>query len=119
MCAAFGSTEPLANVEPPAGADFHAGQLLEIYRDIATGRVRAFIGFSLGINDHHIEINGQAYPHIMHGLAGLTNCVAVAPCVYIRFGIDQMCFDVPQAVVAFVAYALDGARVHGLTGLGW
>ena len=117
MRAAFGAAKPETNFTPPAGADFHTGQLLEIHRDVAAGRIRAFLCFGLSFMYQQIEIDGEAYPHVMHGLARLTYRVALVPLMYIRFGVYQMRFDIPQAVFALVADAFDGAGVDGFTGL--
>jgi hypothetical protein len=68
--------------------------------------------------DHHVKINRETYPHIVYRLAGLAQRIAVAARVYIRFGVDEMRFDVPQAVVAFIALAFDGAFVDGFAGRG-
>jgi hypothetical protein len=38
--------------------------------------------------------------------------------VEMRLGIDQVSFDVPKTVVAFVAMALDGAGVQQFAGNG-
>ncbi len=117
MRAPFDATQPQAHFTPPATANFYASQSLEIHRDITTGRVRARIGLRLGIVNQHVKINGKAYPHIMHGLTGLTRLAAMASRMDRGFGIYQMRFNIPQAVVAFVAFAFDGAGVDGCAGL--
>jgi hypothetical protein len=53
----------------------------------------------------------------MHRLAGLAHLAAVAPRVRHGLGVDQMRFDVPQAVFALIACALDVADVYGFAGL--
>ena len=102
---------------PPACCDFHANQLLEQHRNIAARLIRAVVGLRFGVVDDHVQIDRESDPHVMDRVAGLTRRLAAAARMHHSFGIDEVRFDIPQAVLALVADAIDGAFVDGFAGL--
>src|SRR5690349_14697454 len=114
MGAPFDATQPRCDFAAPAGADFHARELLEVRRDIAARRIRTGLGMRFRSVYQHVEVYREPQPHVVHRLAGLAIGSAVAPRMRIGLGIAELRFDIPQAVLALVAFAFDCARVYEL-----
>ena len=78
MCAAFDIAEVLEHFLAPARADRDADEFLEVRRDRWTQLIRARIGDGFHVANFHVEIHGQAQPHIVDRLTGLARVAGVA-----------------------------------------
>jgi hypothetical protein len=118
MRAALDAAQNLERLLAPARAYRYPFECLEVRRDVAARCIGPCIRHRLSLVDQQVEIDRQAQPHVVHGLAGLARAPGVACGGRISLRIDQMAFDVPQPILALVAAALDCAVMHELAGGG-
>jgi len=79
--------------------------------DIDAGRVGRCHHVGLGFADDQAVVNRQPQTDVVHPRAGRQ--IAAEPvALHERFGVDQPRLDLPQAVLAQIAVAFDGAAMH-------
>src|SRR5690606_13438526 len=94
-----GMAKALAHLMTKTSQQIHANEIAVLDVDLAAilakrGRVER--GF--GCDDVELTIDGDAQPHMMHWLA--SGVRAVAPLEFVAFDIDQLSFNIDQAVAA-------------------
>jgi hypothetical protein len=114
VSAAFDTAKACSDLTAPARSDFYTRQFFEVRRDIAAHRIRARFGMRFSVVNQQIEIDRDAQPHVVNRFSGLTIGAAIASRMRVCLGVDELRFDIPQAVFALVAFALDGASVYEL-----
>ncbi len=91
-----------------------ADQLVVRRRDqIAGAGVRHLVGPDFDGADQIVAAYRQAYPHVVHRLAGATH--AGQQRVVVVLDVGQVAFDVEQIVVPPIAFIGDGAYVQART----
>jgi hypothetical protein len=91
--------------------DAQAHQLLVARPDLAAHAIGRGQGLHLDRVDQPFAIDGQAQLHQVNGVASGHRLGAQLQIV--RLGIGERAFNVHQAIVAFKAFAVDGAQMHG------
>ncbi|MEA3153836.1 MAG: hypothetical protein QOK44_1425 [Betaproteobacteria bacterium] len=114
VSAAFDTSKPCGDFAAPTWTDFYTGELLEIRRDVAAHRIRTGFGVRFGIMNQEVEVDRKPQPHVVHGLSRTTLGPAVPSGMCVCLGINELRLDVPQTIVSFVTFALDGASVYEL-----
>ena len=112
MSATAHPAEQLAGRERPPALDREALKLRERWRDGSAPVVRAPVGDRFHAVHDQVEIHRQPDPHLMQRLAGRNHAVVGRDRV--GLGVDEMAFDVPEAVVTEIATAFDGTGVMWL-----
>jgi len=74
------------------------------------------VGARLNILHDQIRVYRESDPHLVQGFARSNLAAASIVAGYvIRLRIDEMTFDIPQAIVTEIAAAFDTAGVHWFT----
>ena len=96
---------------PPAAADRHADQTLEVGFCSLAGRVGRGRHRDFDALDHHVFANSEAHPHLVHMTARLAH-TAKGLGVLIGLDVDDAGFDVVMPVGALESVTHDGAGME-------
>src|SRR5258708_7293314 len=95
----------------PPSADLLADQALQDAVDLDAGRIGRRHQRGLRFADDHVVIDGQAQANVVHGFAGW-NIAAELVTPREWLAIHEPRLDLPQAIVAQITVAVDGAAMH-------
>jgi hypothetical protein len=96
--------QPLAKALQQVRTDEHAIRGTDL---VATARIRHAIALRFDVGHRERVVDRHAHPHVVHGLAGRAHTRQQRSVVILD--VDQVPFDVEQAVVALPSFIRDSS----------